>query len=189
MVSPDATSKLKEKHIRTLERRKNFLEAELACRSWHPGQSWEKAEVAALKAAIADWREHQDNTAENARLRAQQELDFIGRMEAMRRHRDGECICDLSPESGGPEEFCPWDGRPYREVVELLHNMAAKHNEAESEVERLRAQVARVRELCPEWLAQRQDWETNTEAGMATINTLSECAMELDAALDQDGAQ
>lgn len=65
MVSPDATSKLKEKHIRTLERRKNFLEAELACRSWHPGQSWEKAEVAALKAAIADWREHQDNTAEN----------------------------------------------------------------------------------------------------------------------------
>ena len=43
----------------------------------------------------------------------------------MKRDRDGECICDGNPATtDGPQEFCPWHGRPYREVVEILESLA-----------------------------------------------------------------
>lgn len=66
--------------------------------------------------------------AEVERLRAGGPwVEHVERMESMKRHRDGDCICDRNPEtSDGPDEFCPWDGRPYREVVGILEQQAAE---------------------------------------------------------------
>lgn len=73
--------------------------------------------------------------AEVERLRAGGPwVEHIERMNAMKRTRDGDCICDRNPETtDGPDEFCPWDGRPYREVVGILESQAA-------EIAQLRAQ-------------------------------------------------
>lgn len=55
-------------------------------------------------------------------------VEHVERMEAMKRTRDGECICDTSPETGGPEEFCPWHGRPYSELLDIITRQQAEIN-------------------------------------------------------------
>ncbi len=71
--------------------------------------------------------------AEVERLRAGGPwVEHVERMNAMKRERDGDCICDGNPATtDGPDEFCPWHGRSYRELVEGLESQAA-------EAERLR---------------------------------------------------
>jgi hypothetical protein len=75
--------------------------------------------------------------AEVERLRAGG--PWVERMNAMKRERDGGCICDCNPETtDGPDEFCPWHGRTYRELVEGLESQAA-------EVERLQGLTAALK--------------------------------------------
>lgn len=88
--------------------------------------------------------------AEVERLRAGGPwVEHVERMEAMKRTRDGGCICDVNPETtNGPDEFCPWHGRTYRELVEGLESQAA-------EIERLRAENEAMQRLIrnPETIA------------------------------------
>jgi hypothetical protein len=56
MNNPEAIPKVKKKHLRTLERRRNFLLAKLAQKE-DVGPSYEKAEVAALNAVLAHFGE------------------------------------------------------------------------------------------------------------------------------------
>lgn len=63
--------------------------------------------------------------AEVERLRAAGPwVEHLEHERAMKRERDGECICDRGPESDGPDEFCPWHGRPYPELVTILEQLA-----------------------------------------------------------------
>lgn len=78
--------------------------------------------------------------AEVERLRAGGPwVEHVERMNAMKRQRDGECICDGNPATTyGPDEFCPWHGRSYNELVERLESQAA-------EVERLQGLTAALK--------------------------------------------
>jgi hypothetical protein len=62
-------------------------------------------------------------------------MEHVERQRAMKRERDGECICNTGPDADGPDEFCPWHGRRYTELVEGLETQAA-------ELERLRGVLA-----------------------------------------------
>lgn len=67
-------------------------------------------------------------------------VEHVERQKAMQRERDGDCICDGNPATtSGPEEDCPWHGRPYRYWVEGLEQKSA-------EVERLQAVVSLLRD-------------------------------------------
>ncbi|OBG32395.1 hypothetical protein [Mycolicibacter heraklionensis] len=55
----------------------------------------------------------------------------VERQRAMKRERDGDCICNTGPETDGPEEECPWHGREYQHWIRALAVQ-------EAEVERLR---------------------------------------------------
>ncbi len=67
--------------------------------------------------------------AEIERLRAGGPwVEHVERDRAMKRERDGECICDTGPETGGPDEFCPWHGRRYSELVEIIVQQQAQIN-------------------------------------------------------------
>lgn len=71
---------------------------------------------------------------ERLRLRVRDERAVADQI----RRRDGDCICDHNPETtSGPDEFCPWHGRPYRELVEGLESQG-------DQIERLRAVLADV---------------------------------------------
>jgi hypothetical protein len=56
------------------------------------------------------------------------EVQRLRRLDDERRNRDGDCVCDRGPESDGPEENCPWHGRPYLYWVD---GCASKASEAE----------------------------------------------------------
>jgi hypothetical protein len=78
-------------------------------------------------------------TARDAALAEVEELraggawvEHVERERAMKRERDGDCICNRGPDTEGPDEFCPWHGRPYLELVDGLESQAA-------EIERLRS--------------------------------------------------
>lgn len=102
----------------------------------------EKSGVPALLAA-AD--EISGQATELARLQAEVEqlraggawVEHVERQRAMKRERDGECICNNGPDTEGPDEFCPWHGRRYNELVEGLESQAA-------EVERLHTELSRA---------------------------------------------
>lgn len=51
-------------------------------------------------------------------------VEHIERERAMKRERDGECICNRGPDTEGPDEFCPWHGRPYPELVNIIESQA-----------------------------------------------------------------
>jgi hypothetical protein len=72
-----------------------------------------------------------DLLAEVERLRAGGPwIEHLERERAMKRQRDGDCICDGNPETTyGPDEFCPWHGMPYRELVEIIVRQQAQLNE------------------------------------------------------------
>jgi hypothetical protein len=53
-------------------------------------------------------------------------VEYVERMKAMKRERDGECVCNTGPDTDGPDEFCPWHGRPYPELVDRLTSQAAE---------------------------------------------------------------
>lgn len=89
---------------------------------------------AALEAAgitVVDQSHLDCLAAEVERLRAAGPwVEHLERERAMKMSRDGECICDGNPETtDGPDEFCPWHGRPYRELVEILDRLAAERAE------------------------------------------------------------
>jgi hypothetical protein len=50
-------------------------------------------------------------------------VEHVERQRAMKRQRDGECICNTGPDTDGPDEFCPWHGRPYRELVAEMERL------------------------------------------------------------------
>jgi hypothetical protein len=56
MSNPEAVPVLNTKHMRPLERRRNYLLAKLA-RGDYPGLSWDNAERLALDAVLAHLRE------------------------------------------------------------------------------------------------------------------------------------
>lgn len=66
--------------------------------------------------------------AEVERLRAGGPwVEHVEYMAAMKRSRDGECTCDGNPATtDGPDEFCPYHGRSYRELVEIIERQAAQ---------------------------------------------------------------
>jgi hypothetical protein len=47
---------------------------------------------------------------------------------AMKRQRDGECICNTGPDTDGPDEFYPWHGRRYTELVDIIVGQQAQLN-------------------------------------------------------------
>ncbi len=47
-------------------------------------------------------------------------MEHVERQRAMKRERDGECICNTGPDTEGPDEECPWHGREYRYWVDAL---------------------------------------------------------------------
>lgn len=47
-------------------------------------------------------------------------VEHVERQKAMKRERDGDCICNTGPDSDGPDEYCPWHGRPYSELLDAL---------------------------------------------------------------------
>lgn len=74
-------------------------------------------------------------------------MEHVERQRAMKRERDGECICNTGPDTDGPDEVCPWHGREYRYWVDGCTSLAA-------ELEKHRAFVAAVaanseRDICP----------------------------------------
>ncbi len=65
-MSPEAIGPVKPKHLRTLERRMNYLIAETAQYNPDdpdPGYSWDMAEIAALRVVLAELKERQANAA------------------------------------------------------------------------------------------------------------------------------
>jgi hypothetical protein len=52
--NPKAVSGLKSKHLRTLERRCNFLHAKLSKEDPYRGDDYDKAELAAIQALVAE---------------------------------------------------------------------------------------------------------------------------------------
>ncbi|AID58866.1 hypothetical protein PBI_GAIA_46 [Mycobacterium phage Gaia] len=75
-----------------------------------------------------------DTAEEIDRLRAGGPwVEHVERQRAMKRERDGDCICDTNPETtNGPEETCPWHGREYRYWVDVVARQA-------DEIDRLHA--------------------------------------------------
>lgn len=71
--------------------------------------------------------------AEVERLRAGGAwVERVEYQRAMKRERDGECICNTGPDTDGPDEFCPWHGRPYSELVEILNRQSTELSELQS---------------------------------------------------------
>jgi hypothetical protein len=67
--------------------------------------------------------------AEIERLRAGGAwVEHVERQRAMKRERDGECICNTGPDTDGPDEFCPWHGRRYSELVDIIVEQQAQIN-------------------------------------------------------------
>jgi hypothetical protein len=113
--------------------------AEAICQAMHPTSSpyeikerlahnshdyWGMAR-AALDAATPEL------IAEIERLRAGGAwVEHVERQRAMKRERDGECICNTGPDTEGPDEFCPWHGRRYSELVEIIVQQQAQINAA-----------------------------------------------------------
>lgn len=62
---------------------------------------------------------------------------------AMKRERDGGCICDGNPATtNGPEEDCPWHGREYRYWVEGVACKAAEVVKLRGAIETIRGTAA-----------------------------------------------
>ncbi|QDF17657.1 hypothetical protein SEA_CHOTABHAI_42 [Mycobacterium phage ChotaBhai] len=65
--------------------------------------------------------------AEVERLRAGGAwVERVEYQRALKRERDGGCICNTGPDTDGPDEFCPWHGRPYPELVEILNRLSSE---------------------------------------------------------------
>jgi hypothetical protein len=85
-------------------------------------------------------------------------VEHVEYQRAMKRERDGGCICDGNPATtGGPEEDCPWHGREYRYWVDGCASLAA-------EVERLRGAVSMHRSVVTETMDDR--WLCCDNCGM-----------------------
>lgn len=56
-MNPEAIPHVKNHHLRRLERRRNYLLAEIAQCDEYPGRSFDRSEAAALSAVLADFRE------------------------------------------------------------------------------------------------------------------------------------
>lgn len=56
-------------------------------------------------------------------------VEHVERQRAMKRERDGECICNIGPDTDGPDEFCPWHGRRYAELVNIIVRQQSEINE------------------------------------------------------------
>lgn len=94
-------------------------------------------------------------------------MEQVEYVRAMKRERDGECICNTGPEIDGPDECCPWHGRSYNELLEMLTKgkimtdensevrelrwrirQLGKQNGRQGEtIHRLRAELAEMREM------------------------------------------
>lgn len=55
-------------------------------------------------------------------------VEHVERQRAMKRERDGECICNTGPDTDGPDEFCPWHGRRYSELIDIIVQQQAQLN-------------------------------------------------------------
>lgn len=66
--------------------------------------------------------------------------------------RDGECICDYGPGTDGPDEMCPFHGRPYTYWAEGCGHLSGR--------------LDRIRECVDRWDAQ---YEEDDESG-SSIN-------------------
>jgi hypothetical protein len=55
-------------------------------------------------------------------------MEHVERQRAMKRERDGGCICNNGPDTDGPDEFCPWHGRRYSELVDIIVRQQAQLN-------------------------------------------------------------
>lgn len=75
-----------------------------------------------IRDAIETWPHRQQRPMTDPVPRAQGGAwaEHVERQRAMKRERDGDCICNTGPDTDGPDEFCPWHGRPYPELVEQL---------------------------------------------------------------------
>lgn len=58
----------------------------------------------------------QGGTVENPKLILRQ---AIAEIEEQRR-RNGQCFCNAGPDTDGPDEFCPWHGRTYAQLLEII---------------------------------------------------------------------
>ena len=113
--------------------------------------------------------------AEVERLRAGVPwMEHVEYQRAMKRERDGECICDTGPETGGPEEDCPWHGREYSYWVERSIDLDGQRDQLRAEVENLRADHERA----------VQDWADNDACVLADSQRLAAEVETLRAAIE-----
>jgi hypothetical protein len=101
----------------------------------HVGESRDAAFCAASRQLVPEL------IAEIERLRAGGPwVEHVERMNAMKRERDGGCVCDGNPATtDGPQEDCPWHGREYRYWVDSCATLAAENERLRmAEVERQR---------------------------------------------------
>lgn len=78
--------------------------------------------------------------AEVERLRAGGAwTEHVESQKAMKTERDGDCICNTGPDTEGPDEFCPWHGRPYAYWVDNLVRQGAALNALRGAVTELSA--------------------------------------------------
>lgn len=110
-------------------------------------------------------------------------VEHVERRRAMQRERDGECICDGNPATtDGPQEDCPWHGRPYRYWVDGLEH-------ANAEVERLRDVGGHWKALWRQNIETAADAMRERDAAVAEVERLrTESFLIREARVDYDCA-
>lgn len=98
--------------------------------------------------------------------------------------RVGECICDTSPGTDGPDEVCPQHGRRYSELVEMFTRdyttLTERLGFLEAEVRRAQGREASARHQADHYREQNRRLEQVSRIKDAHIETLTQTLNDLE---------